>query len=153
MLRFAPLARAGLRTAPRRAFLRPQSLHYSVTTGGEKVDAKIDNLTIDQYHKKADEYLESMVEQLEALGETFRDLDVEYSDGVLNMELPPLGQYCINKQPPNKQIWLASPVSGPNRYDLVQGKWVSLRDQSSLTKVLEKEVREASGQPFEFELD
>lgn len=25
----------------------------------------------------------------------------------------------LNKQPPNKQIWLSSPVSGPKRYDYV----------------------------------
>ena len=28
-----------------------------------------------------------------------------------------LGTYVINKQSPNRQIWLSSPVSGPKRYD------------------------------------
>jgi frataxin len=51
----------------------------------------------------------------------------------------------INKQPPNKQIWLSSPISGPKRYDFViqsegqeqkegtgSGEWVYLRDGSTL---------------------
>ena len=71
----------------------------------------------------------------------------------------------MNKQPPNKQIWLSSPVSGPKRFDWVLptsniqqyekqdtedvddggddgqgGKWVYLRDNSALTKLLHEEV-------------
>ena len=73
--------------------------------------------------------------------------------GVLSITLPPNGTYIINKQPPNKQIWLSSPVSGPKRYDWVlegesmhqkegggQGDWVYLRDGSSLTDLLRKEI-------------
>lgn len=59
----------------------------------------------------------------------------------------------INKQPPNFQIWLSSPVSGPKRYDWVMmgenmhekegggvGDWVYLRDGSSMTDLLRKEL-------------
>ena len=64
----------------------------------------------------------------------------------------------LNKQPPNKQIWLSSPVSGPKRYDWVvnaedggndggargtaakKGDWVYLRDGSTLNGLLEEEV-------------
>ena len=59
----------------------------------------------------------------------------------------------LNKQPPNKQIWLSSPVSGPKRYDWVmreggngeeeaggKGEWVYLRDGSTLGELLEGEV-------------
>jgi frataxin len=43
--------------------------------------------------------------------------------GVLNITYPPNGTYVLNKQPPNKQIWLSSPISGPKRFDwTVQGK-------------------------------
>jgi frataxin len=71
----------------------------------------------------------------------------------LTLVFPPIGTYVINKQPPNKQIWLSSPVSGPKRYDWVvlgesqnekedggKGEWVYLRDGSTLSKLLEKEV-------------
>lgn len=55
----------------------------------------------------------------------------------------------LNKQPPNRQIWLSSPVSGPKRYDWVakregggeaEGEWVYLRDGSTLSGLLEEEV-------------
>jgi frataxin len=59
----------------------------------------------------------------------------------------------INKQPPNKQIWLSSPISGPKRYDYVvlsegqdskegtgAGAWVYLRDGSTLADLLQIEV-------------
>lgn len=73
--------------------------------------------------------------------------------GVLTLKFPPHGTYVLNKQPPNKQIWLSSPVSGPKRYDWVadegqelgkggwkKGEWVYLRDGSTLSGLLEKEI-------------
>jgi frataxin len=73
--------------------------------------------------------------------------------GVLTLTFPPNGTYVLNKQPPNKQIWLSSPITGPKRYDYVllsegqdakegtgRGEWVYLRDGSSLTELLEKEI-------------
>lgn len=47
----------------------------------------------------------------------------------------------LNKQPPNRQIWLSSPVSGPKRYDwVVPGGWVYLRDASALRDLLREEL-------------
>ncbi len=59
----------------------------------------------------------------------------------------------INKQPPNKQIWLSSPKTGPKRYDYViigdgqdqkqdtaVGDWVYLRDGSTLNDLLAEEI-------------
>lgn len=76
-----------------------------------------------------------------------------YQAGVLNLVFPPVGTYVLNKQPPNKQIWLSSPISGPKRYDYViqgegqhekegsgQGKWVYLRDGTTLTGLLRREL-------------
>ena len=69
------------------------------------------------------------------------------------MTIPPTGTYVLNKQPPNKQIWLSSPISGPKRFDWVvdgesmhekegggQGDWVYLRDGSRLTEICRKEL-------------
>ncbi|KAJ5476265.1 hypothetical protein N7475_001994 [Penicillium sp. IBT 31633x] len=76
--------------------------------------------------------------------------------GVLNISVPALGTYVLNKQPPNKQIWLSSPISGPKRYDwivegdymhekqdsrpFVNGQWIYLRDGSNLTELLNAEL-------------
>ena len=59
----------------------------------------------------------------------------------------------LNKQPPNKQIWLSSPISGPKRFDWVvsgeghnqkegggSGDWIYLRDGTSLTELIRKEI-------------
>jgi frataxin len=54
----------------------------------------------------------------------------------------------LNKQPPNKQIWLSSPFSGPKRYDFVvvegkeldNGEWIYLRDGSKLSDLIGEEL-------------
>lgn len=72
------------------------------------------------------------------------------------MNVPGIGVYVINKQPPNKQIWLSSPISGPRRYDWVirgdgmnekegtreytGGQWIYLRDGSNLTTLVNDEL-------------
>lgn len=63
------------------------------------------------------------------------------------------GTYVINKQPPNKQIWLSSPLSGPKRYDWCivgegqadkagtgQGSWIYGRDGSNLDELILDEL-------------
>lgn len=67
----------------------------------------------------------------------------------MNIIVPGVGTYVLNKQPPNKQIWLSSPVSGPKRYDWIVERnadgvdtrlWVYLRDGSVLTDLLNEEL-------------
>src|SRR6186713_1316107 len=101
-------------------------------------------ISVDTYHRLADKYIDELVAELEDLQEEREEVDVEYSAGVLTLIFPPKGTYVLNKQPPNKQIWLSSPVSGPKRYDFVSdgedGKWVYLRDGSTLTDLLKEEL-------------
>ncbi|KAM3967310.1 frataxin [Aphomia sociella] len=86
------------------------------------------------------EYFEELVEQSSNL----RGADITYSDGVLTVFLGSnYGTYVINRQTPNKQIWLSSPVSGPKRYDLILkngGYWVYKHDGISLHKLLQDEI-------------
>lgn len=111
------------------------------------------DLSVEEYNELSDHYMDKMVEKLEQLQEERGDVDVEYSAGVLTLTFPPNGTYVINKQPPNKQIWLSSPISGPKRYDFVvlgegqdskegtgAGDWIYLRDGTSLSAVLLNEV-------------
>lgn len=73
--------------------------------------------------------------------------------GVLECSVQNQGTYVLNKQPANKQIWLSSPISGPKRFDWVVegegmdqkegagiGDWVYLRDGTSLTELVRKEL-------------
>lgn len=67
----------------------------------------------------------------------------------MTLSLPPHGTYVINKQPPNHQIWVSSPISGPSRYSVgTDGGWVHHRKagvrlgallDEELTKLLKEE--------------
>ncbi|KAF2272906.1 Frataxin [Westerdykella ornata] len=106
-----------------------------------------------EYNQRADEFLDALLAKIEQMQETRPEIDVEYSAGVMEISLQGTGTYVLNKQPPNKQIWLSSPVSGPKRYDWVvvgeglhqkqdagKGEWIYLRDGTSLTEIIRKEL-------------
>lgn len=120
----------------------PTSRAYSISTSGENVSLKIDNILDHEYSSLANTYLELLCDELEALSEDFPQIDAELNHGVMTVTVAPGKTYVINKQPPNKQIWLSSPVSGPKRYDLIRGKWTTLRDGSQLTSLLVEELSE-----------
>jgi len=92
-----------------------------------------------------DTLLESLEELLDGLGK--QGYEVEYHSGVLTLALGDKGTYVINKQPPNKQIWLSSPFSGPKRYDYSPTKdsWVYSRDGRGMGDLLNTELSTALG--------
>ena len=62
------------------------------------------------------------------------------------MRLGAKGTFVVNKQGPNRQVWLSSPVSGPWRYDLRKGgEWVYKRDGHELASRLEEEMKALTG--------
>ncbi|CAF0728332.1 unnamed protein product [Rotaria sordida] len=98
------------------------------------------NLSTVEYEKIANETLESLTDAFETVLEKHKlPSDVFYSDGVLTVELNKYGTYVINKQTPNKQIWLSSPFSGPKRYDFINETWIYKHDGKSLYGLLNKE--------------
>ena len=66
---------------------------------------------------------------------------------MLTVQLSQNGTYVINKQTPNRQLWLSSPTSGPKRYDYVDGKWIYLRDGHCLQDLLSTEFSQILGKP------
>ncbi|KAI8321765.1 Frataxin [Martensiomyces pterosporus] len=99
------------------------------------------------YYRESSEAMEQLTECLEDIGDEvdLPDYDIEYSSGVLTLKLGAKGTYVINKQPPNKQIWLSSPVSGPERYDFDadQGAWFCRHKDESLGTLLSRELSKA----------
>lgn len=62
-------------------------------------------------------------------------------DGVLTIKFGAnYGTYVINRQTPNKQIWLSSPDSGPKRYDFINKQWIYKHDGKSLYQLLDEEI-------------
>lgn len=125
--------------------LHSQRFYAESFTLGNQIPAEVANLSPQVYHEKADTFLESLSDQLEDLSQKYPESipDVELTQGVMQLELNGIGSYVINKQPPNKQIWLASPISGPNRFDFYKNEWISLRDGSKLLDLLNNEVNQA----------
>ncbi|KAJ8077324.1 Mitochondrial matrix iron chaperone [Marasmius tenuissimus] len=105
------------------------------------------SLSVEEYHELSDEVMDTLVEDLESLIDEHGNpsYEVEYHSGVLTLKLGEEGTYVINKQPPNKQIWLSSPVSGPKRYDYSQPEdsWTYSRDKRSLGQLLNEELSKA----------
>ncbi|SCU90734.1 LAMI_0E03400g1_1 [Lachancea mirantina] len=126
--------------------------YASASTDGHEIPQEILTLTNDVYHEKSDQFLQALQDNLEEISDEYPEVipDVELSQGVMTLVVPELGTYVINKQPPNKQIWLASPVSGPNRFDLYGGEWVSLRDGSKLLDLLRTELNSVLPEKVDF---
>ncbi|KAL5673645.1 hypothetical protein ACJX0J_017951, partial [Zea mays] len=66
----------------------------------------------DEFHKLADETIHDLLETLEEYGDSIQmdGFDIDYGNQVLTLRLGDLGTYVVNKQSPNRQIWLSSPV-------------------------------------------
>ncbi|TRM61438.1 hypothetical protein BD626DRAFT_570658 [Schizophyllum amplum] len=113
-------------------------------------------LPVERYHEISDATMDTMLDNLEELldGLGRREYEVEYSSGVLTLILGEHGTYVINKQPPNKQIWLSSPFSGPKRYDYDAEKdnWYYARDGSAMGELLNEELSKALGQDVDLGL-
>ncbi|KAE9588733.1 hypothetical protein Lal_00030365 [Lupinus albus] len=104
------------------------------------------------FHRLADSTIHSLQEKLEDYGDSVEvdGFDIDYGNDVLTIKLGDLGTYVLNKQTPNRQLWLSSPVSGPSRFDWDQDAkaWVYRRNKTNLYKVLESELEQLCGKPI-----
>ncbi|KAH9996561.1 hypothetical protein BJV77DRAFT_1065782 [Russula vinacea] len=101
------------------------------------------------YDTLADAAMEELLDKLQDTLDSHGDssLEVEYNSGVITLDLGQHGTYVINKQPPNKQIWLSSPVSGPKRFnfDSATRQWVDCRSGELLETLLNGELSASLG--------
>ncbi|KAF8930888.1 Frataxin [Dissophora ornata] len=159
-----PVAFAG--SLPRLHIHYPQNAAKSVTaftpsrlfsSSKSEPQYAISNLSDDDYHTITDACMDRMVEYFEDLGDEhdIPGYDVEYQSGVMTLKLGDKGTYVVNKQPPNKQLWLSSPSTGPKRYDYdsKHKTWFYNRDHHSLKYLLDTEISEALGFEIDIPLD
>ncbi|GAA5828351.1 hypothetical protein JCM5353_004802 [Sporobolomyces roseus] len=112
------------------------------------------DLSDQAYSRASDATMDSLTDYLEDHFDSLpshisQQYDIEYSrsqcgkSGVLTVKLGDKGTYVVNKQPPNKQIWLSSPISGPKRYDFdpKERTWFYARDGSTMNGLLNEELR------------
>lgn len=106
----------------------------------------------DEFHKLADTTIHDLQEKFEEYGDCVQvdGFDIDYGNEVLTLKLGDLGTYVLNKQTPNRQLWLSSPVSGPFRFDWDRNAqaWVYRRTKAHLLKLLESEMEELCGEPI-----
>lgn len=107
-----------------------------------------ENWPEDDFTKAADETLQRIGDAIWDARDSAPnsvDLDVECAEGVLTVALgDPWGTYVLNRQRPNRQIWLTSPVSGPKRFqwDDDTRDWRSTRGNHHLLDFLKTELHE-----------
>ncbi|XP_054728062.1 frataxin homolog, mitochondrial [Anastrepha obliqua] len=139
---------------------KPPSFRNFATTNNNKDGIDESNVDSNTYERVCSETLDALCDYFEELIENSKTLsssDVTYGDGVLTVNLGnENGTYVINRQTPNKQIWLSSPTSGPKRYDFVTtntkfGRWVYKHNGETLHELLQKELPEIfRGQQIDF---
>uniref|UniRef100_UPI00398F64B1 frataxin, mitochondrial n=1 Tax=Pristiophorus japonicus TaxID=55135 RepID=UPI00398F64B1 len=116
-----------------------KGIHFSTLRRMENASL-LDDAT---YEKLAEETLDLLSDFFEDLADkpfVPKDYDVTFASGVLTINMGErLGTYVINKQTPNRQIWLSSPISGPKRYDWTEKKWIYSHDGVCLHELLTKE--------------
>ncbi|XP_038900573.1 frataxin, mitochondrial [Benincasa hispida] len=107
-----------------------------------------------EFHRLADLTIQELQEKLEEYGDKLQidGFDVDYGNEVLTLRLGNLGTYVLNKQTPNRQIWLSSPLSGPSRFDWDQNSqaWIYRRNKANLLSILETELAQICGEPIVF---
>ncbi|HYN39848.1 MAG TPA: iron donor protein CyaY [Rhodospirillales bacterium] len=95
------------------------------------------------FTRLADDTIGRLFEQLEdAVGDA---ADVEHQDGILTIDFEDGGRFVVNKHQPNRQIWLASPVSGAAHFAWDGKGWVSTRGGAALLDVLAADVSKLAG--------
>ncbi|KAL6140058.1 hypothetical protein ACLB2K_058359 [Fragaria x ananassa] len=106
----------------------------------------------DEFHKLADSTIHDLQEKFEEYGDSVQvdGFDIDYGNEVLTLKLGDLGTYVLNKQTPNRQIWLSSPVSGPFRFDWDRDAeaWIYRRTKVKLLTLLETEMEQLCGEPI-----
>lgn len=111
-------------------------------------------MSLNEFTNIVDDTLEELADHFDYLADKgfFSDsYDCLLADGVMTAKLGEYGTYVINKQTPNRQIWLSSPVSGPKRYDFVDKGWYySHEPGKSLHKLLSDELSDLTKQKTDF---
>jgi len=92
-----------------------------------------------EFHIIADEALSRMFEVLEH-ADAAGDIEVEYQDGVMTIEMEDGRQFIVSKHTPSRQLWLSSPVSGGFHFGHDAADW-KLGDGRTLAGILSAELR------------
>jgi CyaY protein len=91
-----------------------------------------------EFHQAVD----AILARIEAAAEAV-DLDSDLEAGILTLECPDASRIIVNRQTPNREIWVAA-RSGGFHFALREGEWRDTRSGeelfASLARVIEKQA-------------
>jgi frataxin len=94
------------------SFSLPPSANCCFANSSSSVVGNVQQPTTNQYQTAVEDTLNLYCELFEELESVVAsdNFDVNLEDGVLTVNLDPTGIYVLNKQTPNQQLWLSSPL-------------------------------------------
>ena len=112
-----------------------------------------DELPLKTYQELIDTTLDKVQEALDNMDTAHPELgvDSDHAEGVLSFALGE-HSFVLNKQAPNMQLWLSSPVRGPLRYEfrMDSAAWVNNRDAHPLLPSIAEDVALLTGHTVDF---
>lgn len=98
-----------------------------------------------EFHRAVDEVLA----RIERAAEATQALDADLEAGILTLECPDGSRIVVNRQAPNREIWVAA-RSGGFHFAWREGAWRDTRSGEELFASLARIVRGQSGEAISF---
>ena len=94
-----------------------------------------------EFHERVDALLEAIEVGLE---DAASDIDTEINSGILTLEFANRSKVIVNRQTPNREIWVAA-KSGGFHFRFDGASWRDTRTNESLESLLSRVISEQSG--------
>jgi len=97
-------------------------------------------MTETEFHRQVD----AVLARLETAFEAHEELDLDLEAGVLTVECPDGSKVIVNRQTPNREIWVAA-RSGGFHFRSVDGAWRDTRSGDELFAALARILASQAG--------
>jgi CyaY protein len=98
------------------------------------------------FHRAVD----AVLARIEAAVEGAGDLDVDLESGILTITMPDESRVIVNRQTPNREIWIAA-RSGGFHFRFADGAWRDTRGGDELFASLTRIIASQGGVQVDFE--
>jgi CyaY protein len=98
-----------------------------------------------EFHRTVDEVLA----RIERAAEASEGIDADIESGILTLECPDHSLIIVNRQAPNREIWVAA-RSGGFHFALREGAWRDTRSGAELFASLATIAQLQAGEPLAF---
>lgn len=98
------------------------------------------------FHRAVD----AVLARVESAVEASDALEVDLESGILTITCPDASRVIVNRQTPNREIWVAA-RSGGFHFRFAEGAWRDTRSGEELFASLARIVRSQSGEDLAFE--